>query len=476
MSLEKIKVSFWQALFPVSVLLFIIIYGLLIRPVFLDQERMPLELVFILSSFIAAMQLKYLGCNWDDMVQVIMHRLSKALPTLFILFMIGLVIGSWIISGTIPMLVYFGIKIIHPKLIYLLALLIPVIFSTFTGTSWGSVGTVGIVIIGIAIVIDAHMAITAGAIIGGAYFGDKISPLSDTTNMAALATEVDLYGHIQSMLYTTLPSALIAGGIYLFLGFIYPPAIMQLDSPKVVETLNAIDSLFHFNVFLLLPVLVVLYGSIKKFPTVPVLLISSLIACLVALLFQDYSFADVMKTMHHGFEVQMAGWITEYPDYLESLFNRGGLYALSEPIIIALFVFVFIGLIDKIDAMPIIVNRLFAFAKSRSSIVISSLFSSGICNAMTSNQYATSFIVGEAFKDKYDTNGIDRRVLSRSIEDYGTMIESIIPWTPSAIFVVASLGVPFGEYWHWQLLTLINLVIAPLWAVLGIGMFKKKNG
>ncbi len=468
-------VSLFTALLPVLFLLCLIIYGLILRPHVFEQEKFPLEMVFIAASFFAASHLAYLGYSWKEIMDSAMGKLTKALPTIFILFAIGLVIGSWIVSGTIPMFVYYGIKIVNPQYIYVLAFLIPIMFSTFTGTSWGSVGTVGIVIIGVALTIEAHMPIVAGAIIGGAYFGDKISPLSDTTNMAALATDVDLYEHINSMMYTTLPSAIIAAIIYTVLGFVYPPQMMEGDFSSVQQTLNDISSLFNFNILLILPIIVVLIGSYKRTPTIPVLLIATLTAAILALIFQKYTLGDVVQSLSKGFDTKMVFWQEKVPESMTKLFNRGGLYSLSEPIIIALFVFVYIGMLDRIRAVPIIVERVFAFAKTRVSVILSSLFSSAFTNATTGNQYATSFIIGEAFKAKYDKLKINRKVLSRSIEDYGTMLESIIPWSPAAVYLVVLLGVPFGEYWYWQLLTLINLIIAPLIAILGIGCFYKKT-
>ena len=167
----------------------------------------------------------------------------------------------------------------------------------------------------------------------------------------------------------------------------------------------------------------------------------------------------------------MAIWVGAVPEQVVTLVNRGGLYALNESIVIAFMVFIFIGAIDHINAMPIVVNRIFRFAKSRASAIISSLFAAAFTNALTSNQYATSFIVGDAFKSKYDALRIPRKVLSRSLEDTGTMLESIVPWTTTAVFMVGTLGVPVSEYWHWQLLSLINFVVAPLLAILGIGCF-----
>jgi NhaC family Na+:H+ antiporter len=172
----------------------------------------------------------------------------------------------------------------------------------------------------------------------------------------------------------------------------------------------------------------------------------------------------------------MVTWMTNIPDQLNVLFNRGGIYELNEVIVFTLMALTFIGTLDVTDAMPKIVNRAFSFTKTKTSVILASLASTAFTNAITSNQSATSFIIGDAFKKRYDKFNISRKVLSRSIEDYGTMIESLLPWHATSLFMVATLGVSFTDYWNWQLLSLINIIIAPLIAILGIGCFyKKKN-
>ena len=473
--MKKNKLSFIQTILPVLFLGIIIIYGMLLRPKFFHQPAFPLEVVFMLAAFFAIAELLTLGFKWTDIQDSIIKKLSKGFPAILILFAIGVIIGTWIISGTIPMLIYFGINLINPSYIYILAFLIPIIFSTLTGTSWGSIGTIGVVIIGVAAVIDANLGITAGAIVGGAFFGDKLSPLSDTTNIAAMASEVDLYEHIQSMMITTLPSAIIAGIIYFILGFIFPPAISKVDTNQVTVTLEAISSIFNFNIWLLIPPIIVLVGSIKKMATLPTLLSSSLSAAILAICFQPYSSADIMSTINKGFDTKMAFWVQNLPNNISILFNRGGLYELNEAIIFSIMVFVFIGTIDIIDAMSSIVNRTFGFIKSRASLIISSLFATAFTNGITSNQSATSFIIGDAFAKRYNESGISRKVLSRSIEDYGTMFESLVPWHATTIFLTTTLGVSYGEYWNWQLLSLINLIMAPTLAILGKGCFYKEK-
>ena len=470
-SLPRPPVRFIFLLFPLLFLALLIGYGLVLRPQWYGLPPFPLEIVFLLAATFTIGELMLLGYAWEDIQRAFVAKLAQGFPVLLILFAIGIIIGTWMVSGTIPMLIYYGIKLINPTYMYILAFFTPIIFSMLTGTSWGSVGTIGAVVMGVAHAVDAHLGITAGAIIGGAYFGDKLSPLSDTTNMAALATEIPLYSHIRSMMYTTLPSACLAGGIYFILGFLYPPANTEVNTPQMTETLGAIQQMFHFNVLLLIPPVMVLYGSVKKVATLPTLLSSALVACLLAAIFQPYSGGDILQAAYTGFDVQMADGLSSVPGNLPALFNRGGLYALNEPIIFTIMVLIFIGALDMLEAMPSIVNKVFAFTHTRPAVIVSSLFASAFTNAITSNQNATSFIIGDAFKLRYDRFGIPRKVLSRSIEDYGTMIESLVPWTASTLFMVTTLGVPFSDYWHWQLLSLINVLIAPLLAITGIGCF-----
>ncbi|MEO0558558.1 MAG: Na+/H+ antiporter NhaC, partial [Bacteroidota bacterium] len=390
-------------------------------------------------------------------------------------FAIGLVIGSWMISGTIPMLIVYGLKLIHPSVLYLSAFLVPVVFSTLTGTSWGSAGTVGVVVIGISAALGGDLGITAGAVVGGAYFGDKLSPLSDSTNIAALAADVNVFEHIRSMLYTTVPSSIIACIAFTIIGFVNPPAASSASVDTVGPFIASLESIFAFNLLLLLPPLIVLVGSLRRQPTVPVLVISALTASMLALLFQPFALADVLQTLYKGFDTSMAPWGTGVTEQVTTLLDRGGLFALIDAIVVAIMVFIFIGAMDHVRAIDTVVNRAFRFAKAQTTTILSTLAASAATNALTSNQYATSFIVADAFKAKYEALGISRKVLSRSLEDTGTMFESLVPWHPTAVFMVATLGVPFAAYAPWQILSLTNLVIAPLFAILGIGLFANER-
>lgn len=465
-------VTFGQALAPILFLLGLVVYGLILRPQVFGQPAFPLEIVFVLAATFAVAEWWWLGHRWADVQRSIVEKLTRALPAFFIFFAIGLLIGSWMVCGTIPMLVAYGLRLLHPSVLYLAAFLVPVVFSTLTGTSWGSAGTVGVVVMGIAGAMGGHLGITAGAVVGGSYFGDKLSPLSDTTNIAALAAEVTVYEHIQSMLVTTVPSAVIAVVAYVALGFVYPPAATTSSPEALGAFLAALDGLFTFHVLLLLPPLIVLVGSVRRQPTVPVLVVSALVACGLALVFQPYTLADVLQSLYRGFDAAAMAGAAGLPEGVATLLNRGGLYALIDAIVVAIMVFVFIGAMDHVGAIDRVVSRAVRFARTRRAAVLSTLGASALTNALTSNQYATSFIVADAFKGTYDALGLPRKVLSRSLEDTGTMIESVVPWTPTAVFMVATLGVSYAAYAPWQILSLANVAVAPLFALLGVGWFR----
>jgi NhaC family Na+:H+ antiporter len=408
----------------------------------------------------------------------IRKKVGESIGVILILFAIGVLIGSWIVSGTIPMLIYFGISVINPEWIYIFSFLVCILFSLLTGTSWGSAGTIGIVMIGVSQVYGADLAITAGAIVGGSFFGDKMSPLSDTTNVASLASDVPLFDHIRSMLYTTGPAAILAGIVYIFLS----PAVSgtelnQLDAKpeNIQNTLHALKEIFNFNLILLIPLAVVIWGAMTKKSIVLTLLGSAWIALILALVFQNFELLDILNSFNKGFSISMAKGYEGDTGVLNIL-NRGGLYNLIEGIVSCFLIFAFIGTLDVIDAINVVLKNLMEKILTQKQVVFAALSSTLVTNLTTSNQYATSFIIGETFKEKFDKLKVNKKVLSRSIEDAGTMMENLAPWTPSGIFMAKTLGITALAYGPYQFLSLFNIVIAYFFAVTGIACFyNRKN-
>ena len=471
-----------QVIPPILFFFLLLIYGLFIHPQFFGiegrttyQNMLPIEVLILLAICFSAVHLFRLGYDWKTIEAHITKKVGESVPVVLILFAIGVLIGSWIVSGTIPMLIYHGISIVNANWIYVFSFLICIIFSLLTGTSWGSAGTIGVVMMGISEVYDANLAITAGAVVGGSFFGDKMSPLSDTTNIASLATGVDVMAHIRSMMYTTVPSAIIAGAIYFTLSpaFSAESATQTADLSAVELTLSELDQIFNFHILLLLPLAIVIWGSATRKPIFLTLLGSAWVAMVLAFIFQPFSFNDIFNSFNKGFSVEMAGSL-DLKSNVINILNRGGLYNLISGIVISLLIFAFIGTLEVTNAIDVSIRALMDGLKKRSHTVAAALTATLFTNLMASNQYATSFIIGEAFNKKFDKMGIPRRVLSRSIEDAGTMMENLAVWTPSGVFMMGALGVSAIEYAPFQFLSWINIVVAYFFAYTGIACFYKK--
>lgn len=470
------NISVGKALVPLVFFFMLLVFGLFVQPVIFKAPMLPLEVLILMALSFSSLYLIYLGYDWKTIQSHITKKVGESVGVILILFSIGVLIGSWIVSGTIPMLIYHGISLISPDWLYVFSFLICIMFSLLTGTSWGSAGTIGLVMMGIAQVYEGDLFITAGAIVGGSFFGDKMSPLSDTTNVASLATDVPLYDHIKSMVYTTGPSAIIAALIYVALSPKFSAdGLAKVATPQMIhDTLAGLRSMFNFNIFLLLPLAIVIWGSVTKKPIVLTLLGSAWVALILAMVFQDFKLADVLQSFNKGFSIEMAGEGVVGKEVLQIL-NRGGLYNLIEGITSCFLIFAFIGTLDVINSIETVINGIMKKIRTKSQTIVATLTSTALTNLTTSNQYATSFIIGEAFRRKYDKMGIKRKVLSRSIEDAGTMLENLAPWTPTGLFMASTLGVSSLQYAPYQFLSLVNIVIAYFFAVTGIACFYKEK-
>ncbi len=472
------KTSYFSAVLPIIFFFSLLIYGLFIHPVFFDGGRLPVEVLVLMALSFNAAYLLSQGYKWEEIQQKVITKVGESVPILLILLAVGLLIGSWIVCGTIPMLINYGIEIIDADWIYLFAFIICIIFSMLTGTSWGSAGTIGVVMMGIAEINEANLAITAAAIIGGSFFGDKMSPLSDTTNVVALATDTPIYDHIRSMLYTTGPAAIIAACIYAYLS----PAISghitnsSTSVASLAATTTDLKTIFNFNLLLFLPLIVVIWGSIKRKSIFLTLLMSAWMAMVLAFIFQDFTLDQIFGSFNKGFSVSMIPDHIELQSNVVNILNRGGLYNLIDAIIISILIFAFIGTLDVINAIEVAISGLMKKLNTRRQTVVAALSASWLTSITTSNIYATSFIIGQSFKSKFEKMKIPSKVLSRSIEDAGTMMENIAPWTPSGIFMAATLGVSVIDYAPWQFMSIANIIIAYFLAITGIGCFYNKVG
>ncbi len=437
------------------------------------------EILMLVSAAVAGVIAYKLGYSWDDIMNSIVGKLSKTMPAIFILIIVGLLIGTWMIGGTIPMMIYYGLKIISPKFLIVTAFLVTAFVSICTGTSWGSAGTVGVAIMGVAAGMGAPLPIVAGAVVSGAYFGDKLSPLSDTTNLAPIAAGSNLYEHIGHMLWTTGPGALLCIIIYTIAGFNLDTA--SYGTPEKVEVvLFSLNTIFNFNIFLLLPVILVLFGSITKKPTIPVMLLSSAIALFNGVAFEGFTLQQGFTAAIEGFNLTMVNIegfdvATLIPD-VARLLNRGGMKSMLSTVLIAFCAYGFAGTLAVTNSLNIVLERLTKSVKSTFGLVGATIVSCITAVFVTSNGQLSILIPGEMFRDAYIKRGLHPKNLSRTLEDSATVVEPIVPWTAAGVYMATTLGVPTLALLPWAILCYTGIIFALIWAGTGIGIKKIEKG
>ncbi|MCM3042651.1 Na+/H+ antiporter NhaC [Paenibacillus motobuensis] len=437
--------------------------------------ELPPEPLIIASTVVAGIIAIKLGYSYDDIMGSIAQKIAKTMPAILILITVGFMIGAWMVGGTIPMMIYYGLKIINPQFLLITAFVVTSVVSLCTGTSWGSAGTIGVAFMGVGAGLDANLAAVAGAVVAGAYFGDKLSPLSDTTNLAALSTGVNLYEHIGHLLYTTIPSFIVAATVYVITGLNTHGAGVAIPE-KVVTIMDTLSTVFHWNLLLLLPILIVLYGSIRKKPTIPVMLISSLVAMANGLIFQGFSLHDVISAVINGFDIAMvkvqgfdaAAVIPDVP----RLLNRGGMNSMMGTLLICFCAITFAGTISLTKSLELIVNKILKHVRSTGSLILASIATGITMIGVTSNGQVSILMPGEMLREAYIRRGLHPKNLGRTIEDSASIIEPILPWTAAGAYMAGTLGVATLSYLPWAMLCWTGIIFAVIWGFTGFGIAK----
>ena len=464
MEQTKKEPSFLLAVTPILVM----IVGLAVG---VGYMKLKVEPIILIAALVAGGIAWRLGYSWKELQEGVIEKISSSLPALMILWAVGLLIGSWVFSGTIPMIIYYGVDLISPEYLVFTAFIIAAIISTTTGTSWGSAGTVGVAIMGIAQGLDVNLAATAGAVVAGAYFGDKLSPLSDTTNLAPIAAGSELYEHIRHMFYTTIPATIVALAAYLFFGSAAASGGANV-SESVLLLQSQLDKIFHWNILLLLPVFLVLAGSVIKWPTIPVLIIASLFSVILGVIIQGFSLKNGFISVMTGFNVTMSGVEMEFSKDITKLLNRGGVSSVNSTTILVICAMGFAGIISKTGMLTKVLHTIMARVKSTAGVIISTIGSCLTVAFVTGSSYLSILIPGEMFKDFYKEKNLAAKNLSRTLEDSGTVIVPLIPWSAAGAYMTATLGVPTAEYLPWAILNYMGVVFAIILALTGIGIAK----
>ncbi len=495
--------SILQALIPVLVLI-----GLLFLSVRLfgsDSSYGANQIALILAASIAIIIGLLNGQTWKELEQGIVDGISLALGAMLILLMVGALIGAWILAGTVPTMIYYGLQILSPEYFYVASTIICAIVSLSIGSSWTTAGTIGVSLIVISESLGLNPAITAGAIISGAYFGDKMSPLSDTTNLAPAITGTDLFTHIRHMVWTTLPSLIIAMAIFTIIGLRQEPAETALG---LQNTLKLLDDNFNISLWSLVPLLAVFIMAFKKIPAVATILIGALLGCLFAVFLQGEAITNFVNAKGYSFdssvtpyEVSVFGlklfefslqsilttlaavWTSLFDGFVistgkesfDNLLSRGGMSSMLNTIWLIICAMTFGGAMEKTGLLQKLVHSIIGMAKSTGSLIGSVLLTCIGMNLIASDQYIAIVLPGRMYRAEFKRRGLDAKNLSRTLEDAGTITSPLIPWNTCGAYMAGTLGVATGAYWIYCFFNLINPIISFFYGLFNFKISKLEN-
>ncbi len=460
----KREATLFEALIPVVITIGFLMYAVLPQFGVGQDVHVPLILGALIASIVAITRLGY---TWKEVEDGIVSTISDTMQAILILAIIGMIIGTWILGGIVPTLIYYGLQILSPSFFLIAACLLCCVVSLATGSSWTTAGTVGIALMGVAAGLGVNPGAAAGAIISGAYFGDKMSPLSDTTNLAPAMAGANLFDHVRHMVYTTGVSLIIALIGFGILGAGY--AGKELDISAINEILALMSDNFVINPLLLLVPLIVIVMVARKVPAIPGLFIGTLLGGLAAMIFQGASFAGVMDAMQYGVVSETGNAI------IDELLTRGGYQSMMWTISLILAALTFGGVLEKTGMLETIGKVILGYAKSTGALVTATIITSIFTNVLAGDQYLALVLPGKMYKDEYRKRGLAPRNLSRCLEDAGTLTSPLVPWNTCGATMSTYLGVPTIQYIPYCFLNLVNPIVSIVFGFTGITMMKLED-
>ena len=432
-------------------------------------NQMTLLLSGAFCSFLAIIR----GTPWHNIIEGIRNSISDTLPALLILLLIGALAGTWLISGIVPAMIYYGLQIVNPTYFLIAACMVSAIISLVTGSSWSTIATIGVALLGIGKAIGMSEAMVAGAIISGAYFGDKMSPLSDTTNLAPAMAGVDLFTHIRYMSYTTIPSICITLIIFLFLGL----NLDTLTSADDISTIqNAINSKFNISIWLFTVPAIVIGLIIKKIPAIPALFIGTILGGIAAIIFQTEIITELGGSYNYfqnSFTVLMDAMardvnIVTENDMINELLSTGGMNGMLNTVWLILCAMCFGGSMEASGFLNKLSTSFMKMATNTASLVATTTGTCVFFNLTASDQYLSIIVPGKMFTETYKKNGLAPENLSRTLEDSGTVTSVLIPWNTCGATQASVLGVSTLTYLPFCFFNIISPFMTMMYAIIGI--------
>tara|TARA_R110000764_G_scaffold134366_2_gene222408 strand:- start:13510 stop:14934 length:1425 start_codon:yes stop_codon:yes gene_type:complete len=467
-----------DSLIPIFVLICLLIAGVTF---FGDSSSSgPNQIALLLATGVAAVIGLKNGHKWHAMEKAIIHGISISLGAVLILLAVGSLIGTWLLSGTVPTMVYYGLKIIDPSWFYAATCLVCGVVAMSIGSSWTTAATVGVAFIGIAGGFELSASVTAGAVISGAYFGDKLSPLSETTNLAPAVAGSELFEHIRYMLWTTIPSITIALILFLIIGFNHS-SVEVGSTDSIVSLTSTLENTYNISALNLIPLLILLVMAYKKMPAFPAVAIGAVIGAIWALIFQqelilgmavegiDSTKATIMVVWTAFFD----GVVVETGNAeIDQLLSRGGMSGMLNTIWLVVTALSFGAILEHLGMLKKFVESILAKAKSIGSLIASTVATCIGTNLITADQYMAIVMPGRMYKEEYEKRGLHPVVLSRTLEDSGTITSPLIPWNTCGAFMFGAMALTSYDYIFYCFFNLINPILAVTYGYMGFKIKK----
>ena len=444
-----------------------------------DSSYGPNQIALIICAGIAAIVAIKNGHAWQSILDSIVKSISTAMGALLIFLCVGALIGTWLLSGTVPTLIYYGLELLNPKIFYPAACLICAIAALATGSSWTVAGTLGVALIAVSIGLNLSPEIAAGAIISGSYFGDKMSPLSDTTNLAPAITGTDLFTHIRHMVWTTTPSFILALIIFMLLGF----GVTAEAEDATIKLFNeTLANAFNITPLALVPLVAVFAMAIRKVPALPTILSGALLGGVVAFFLQPevvMSFSD-SRDLPPFFSMLKGIWLALATGYvsstgveeIDSLLSRGGMESMLVTMWLVISAMSFGAVLERAGMLKRIITSTLKAAKTTGSLIMRVILSCVSINIVCADQYISIVLAGKMFKAEFKKRNLHAKNLSRVIEDSGTLTSPLVPWNTCGAYMAATLGVATFAYLPFAFFNLINPVISMVYGYSGFTIEK----
>ncbi|MDF2676694.1 MAG: mleN 1 [Bacillota bacterium] len=427
---------------------------------FNSDVHMPILMGAIVATIVA---IYGLGFKWQEIEDGIIASIGSTMQAIIILAIIGALIGSWLAGGIVPTMIYYGLQILSPTYFLFAAVILCSIISIATGSSWTTAGTVGVALIGVAQGLGIPTEIAAGAIVSGAYFGDKMSPLSDTTNLAPAMAGATLFDHIKHMVYTTVFSYGITLIIFFVMGFKF--AGTELDASSINDMLVAIESIYTINAWLLLVPVIVIVMVALKVPAVPGLIIGTILGAFCTV-YQGGDFGYVLETLQYGTVAETGNAV------IDELLTRGGLQSMMWTVSLIMAALTFGGVMEVSGMLAVIANKLLSFAKSTGSLIFVTAVSCLFINVLCGDQYLGIALPGKMYKEEFHKRGLAPRNLSRVLEDSGTVTSALVPWNTCGATMATFLGVSTMAYAPFAFFNILSPITTCVFGFLGITIMK----